>query len=706
MRRIYNFTTFSNLFEADAPATQQSKLYDTTLNQIISAIINNYTAEVPYPVEPYADKVEADIKYVSLAPPERKIERIKEIIERVNQAAKDNKDPEAQEVIQAWVEAANKAVEALESLIEQYQNDPEDLKYIGSVIDSRLEEYLKELEEIEKKEKETAQNSSFNWEGGEMVSEGIFEGKRGMMDDIESQISIVSSKLANLAKNPGMTTEISKFQNEILRISERIGTLRQSKRKDISKDELKRISARLSQIPEEAESVGQKIAKQDTVNKNAATILIQALELASKAYALEQEYQKKKIEAETKIKQEEQKAKEDKVKVKVSDYIEFDPAAAGKVNDDVKNVQQIIIDKFGGLDDIKNLPQYKEFSRFGADGKFGPRTQEMIKIIQRGLDMDPSGNISPDLVYKIQTEDIVNESARYIFKFKEFDYIIESFKIKTAVEYAKNRPSYRSTKSSGGSGKSQVAKSSAGSGSSSEISDKEISENTKKNQEFLKLTAEEKWKWLLNYIKNNPRVSSYREREDDYGNPILSIVWKSSGEDKYTIEDKEVYTWCWKPENNNSLGRYEDYTSTGKDWFIRYQGNWGEQVDPSRTSSNSGNWTDNGKVNIKDVDWDQMKDIAAKIAGATVNASGTSEEIVLEEIKKIKTKEEFRALDKELEDLTGHDFQWIINDEYGVENAEDVKEISDWLNKIGVKTTYKTAGGGRDFWDGTFKTSY
>ena len=154
------------------------------------------------------------------------------------------------------------------------------------------------------------------------------------------------------------------------------------------------------------------------------------------------------------------------------------------------------------------------------------------------------------------------------------------------------------------------------------------------------------------------------------------------------------------------MGKYEDYTATGNDWFIRHQGNWGEQVDPSRTGCVSGNWIDSGKVNIKDVDWKQMKEIASKIAGATVFKTGTSEETVLEEIKKITSKEEFRALNSELEDLTGHNFEWIVNDEYGTENAGDVKEIADWLNKIGVKTTYKTSGGGRDFWDGTFKTSY
>ena len=706
MRRIHNFKTFSSLLEADAPATQQSKLYDTTLNQIISAIINNYTAEVPYPVEPYADKVEADIKYVSLAPAERKIERIKEIIERVNQAAEDNKDPEAQEVLQAWVEAGNKAVEALESLIDQYQNDPEDLKYIGSVIDSRLEEYLKELEEIEKEEAETAQNSSFSWKEGEMVSEGIFDGKGGMIDEIESQISIISAKLGNLAKNPGMATEISKFQNELLRISERMGVLRQSKRKDINKDELKRISFRLSQIPEEAEAAGQKIAKQDTVNKNAATILIQALELASKAYALEQEYQKKKIAAELKVKQEEQKARDEarekKAKIKVSDIIEFDPAAAGKVNDEVKNVQQLIIDKFGDLDDIKDLPQYQEFARFGADGKFGPRTQEMIKIIQRGLDeprMDPSGNISPDFVYRIQTEDIINESARHIFRFKEFDSILEGFKVKNAVEYAKKRPSYNRSTSGGGSGSSGGGSGSSGGGSGSGSGSS--GGGSVSTKDYSKMTDDEKWKELSS---KTWEASKTTLTKDSSGNEIVRVQWGPDKDLNYTF-----YTDHYKPEGGKP-GKYQDWKTM----------NSTKQV----IKSEDGTWTFKQDGSL---DWSpsscNVYEVVADILGATRGA-GTDPKKLRSAIELIKTPDDLQAVQDEIKNQAGtgkeyggedipsdwNSIEAIINDEFDSGNEWSAARIADWLNSLsGVKSSYETYpvvnGNGGGFKSRSFKIS-
>lgn len=558
MRRIQKFSDFSAIYEADVPQTDQSKLYDITLGQIITSILNNYTSEVLYPVKDYSPSVPADIKYVSLAPAERKIERFKEIIERVNKAGEDNKDIKAQEVLKAWVEAANKSVEALEALIEQYQGDPQELEYISKVINSRLEEYLKELEA----------NESRFYLDEEPLNEGIFEGKDGMMNDIETQISIVNSKLANLSKTPGMTTSISNLQNEVLRISQRLGELRQAKKKEIKKDELKNIAYRLSQIPSEVEEITQKVAKQDTTNKNAASILIQALDLASKADKLEQEY----------IRTKEVKAEEEKksqIKVKAEGNVEFDSDKVGQANDTVKQVQQLIIDKFGPVKSIADLPQYKDFARFGADGKFGSKTKEIIKVIQKGLGYEElTGNITPSFVEKIQTEKIVeSESFRTIYKFSEFKNLFEDFDVKAAVEYAKSLPTSqpttsKSTSSSGGyKVSSSVPKPSEGSGGkTSPFPEVDTLD------EFKKLSKDDKWKFLQWTYTDNPNVASSKLTEDSGTNqPIFVINWK----DLKTDDGKKIVSVCWKPIGDK-MGLYVDYTEDYKDVLER--GEWGESI--------------------------------------------------------------------------------------------------------------------------------
>lgn len=466
MRRIYNFSDFSKVYESEVPETDQSKLYDTTLNQIITSILNNYASIILYPEESYSDNVSADIEFVSLAPAERKVERFKEIVSNVREAAKDNPDPEAQKVVQAWVKAAEKSIEALEALIEQYQEDKEEVDYIGAVVDSRLEEYNKEREEKEKELQDQAKNSqvqaeSFGFRGPaeDLVNEGIFEGKDGMMDEIEKQISIVNSKLGNLVKTPGMATSITKLQNEVQRISQRMGDLRQMRRRDISKEELGKIATRLAQIPSEAEVMSQKIAKQDVTNKDAAAILIQAFQLASEADKLEKAYVEKKEEEFKKKEEEEKKRKEEErdamINIETEETIEFDPSKIGQINPVVQEVQKLLKDKFGAVEEIAELPQYIEFAKFGADGKFGERTKEMVKIIQAGLGMeDLSGNMSPSFIERIQTEPI--KESRRIFKFSDFNPLFEDFSVSKAVQYAKKAPSYTKTyakSSSGGTGK-------------------------------------------------------------------------------------------------------------------------------------------------------------------------------------------------------------------------------------------------------------
>ena len=238
------------------------------------------------------------------------------------------------------------------------------------------------------------------------------------------------------------------------------------------------------------------------------------------------------------------KAREEKVKVKVADYIEFDKDSVKKVNDEVKKVQQLIIDKFGGIPEIKELPQYLEFSRFGTDGKFGPRTQEMIKIIQKGLEMDPSGNISPDFVYRVQTEDVVNESSRSIFKFKEFNSLLESFKIKSAVEYAKKRPSYQKNYSGGGSstGGSSTGGSSTG-GSATK---------------FSKESAPKKWDWLGDRAKEwrgKNQLSNYSGLDSS---DLIKLTWsKNFLSWKWLGVEYEITTECFYPDGDQ-LGKYQD----------------------------------------------------------------------------------------------------------------------------------------------------
>jgi hypothetical protein len=575
MRKIYSFSKFNALYEVETSSgelnvaeTEASKLYDQTLGLILTTILNSYSSELSFTADTYDKNIDPDIISIKNSPVLNKPAEFVEILKKVQKsAAVDNNLEGSKEAVDAWVAAGTKATEALTAMVNQYKDQPEEINHINDFVNAKLDSFLEEIQ-IAADENDLVVDESSSYKG--LIFEGILQGKKSLIGDVSRQITLVSAKLFSLAQTPGMSTEIQRLQNEVTQISAKMGDLLQKSNKDINKEDIKKAATRLAEIPGEADKIAEKMLKEDSINKEASSILIQALVLVQVAIKAEKIYLQKKEQA---IQKETgdaanaaERARTEKVKVKVEDYIEFDKDMVGKQNDEVKKVQQLIIDKFGDIEEIKDLPQYKEFSRFRNDGKFGPRTQEMIKIIQKGLDMEPSGNISPDFVYRVQTEDVVNESARSIFKFKEFNSLLESFKIKSAVEYAKKRPSYQKNYSGGGSstGGSSTGGSSTG-GSSTK---------------FSKESAPKKWDWLGDRAKEwrgKNQLSNYSGLDSS---DLIKLTWS-----------KNVLNWDWLGVEyertaecfypvGDQLGKYQDVIFPYSKNFpvVVEKGVWGQGV--------------------------------------------------------------------------------------------------------------------------------
>ena len=407
MRKIYSFSKFNALYEVETSSgelnvaeTEASKLYDQTLGLILTTILNSYSSELSFTADTYDKNIDPDIISIKNSPVLNKPAEFVKILKKVQKsAAVDNNLEGSKEAVDAWVAAGTKATEALTAMVNQYKDQPEEINHINDFVNAKLDSFLEEIQ-IAADENDLVVDESSSYKG--LIFEGILQGKKSLIGDVSRQITLVSAKLFSLAQTPGMSTEIQRLQNEVTQISAKMGDLLQKSNKDINKEDIKKAATRLAEIPGEADKIAEKMLKEDSINKEASSILIQALVLVQVAIEAEKIYLQKKEQAIQKETRDAanaaEKARAEKVKVKVEDYIEFDKDSVKKVNDEVKKIQQLIIDKFGDIEEIKKLPQYREFSRFGTDGKFGPRTQEMIKIIQKGLDMETSGNISPDFV--------------------------------------------------------------------------------------------------------------------------------------------------------------------------------------------------------------------------------------------------------------------------------------------------------------------
>ena len=98
----------------------------------------------------------------------------------------------------------------------------------------------------------------------------------------------------------------------------------------------------------------------------------------------------------------------------------------------------------------------------GTDGKFGPNTRDIVKILKKGFDLqDSSGDITKELVDEIQIQaDTIKESNNSrIFKFSDFLNISEAaFNLTAAVDTAKALPTYKPASTGSGASSKTAAK--------------------------------------------------------------------------------------------------------------------------------------------------------------------------------------------------------------------------------------------------------
>jgi len=463
MRKIHDFSSFSALYESDVvpagtpttaigsifkdvKATEASKLYDQTLGLILTTALNSYSSELTFPTKSYDANIDADMATVKSAPVADKPAALKKIMEKVKAASGENTTKGAQDAVDAWVAAGTKAADALEAMINQYKDQPEELTHINDYVNAKIDSYLKGIQDSSKSNELKGllnkKNESSYYEGSDEIFEGIFQGKKGLIEDVSKQVTLVTAKLASLAQTPGMAADVQKLQTEVNQIAAKMGDLLDKKNSEISKDEVKKAAARLAEIPTEADKIAEKMLKQDATNKEAAAVLVQALGLVQDAKDKEIVYLENK-EVEDKNSKETLKAT----------VVEYNSDKANEENPKVKEFQQLVTDKFKSVKSIANLPQFKNM---GTEGKFGPATAAMVKIMKSGygLDNPSSPDITNELYAELKKDEAIKESR--ILSFDAYAGIFEGFDVQAATKTASSQ------KSSTGGGKAKTGKTSPG----------------------------------------------------------------------------------------------------------------------------------------------------------------------------------------------------------------------------------------------------
>ena len=444
MRKIYSFSDFSSLYEADAVTpTEASKLYDKTLGLILTTALSAYREELDLTVPDYDDDlVKAEVAAVKSSPILDKPGALKTIMTKVQKAAEGNTAAGAKEAVAGFVAGGFKAADALTSLINQYKDQPKELEHINTSINFGLDSWLKNNNLME-----SVINSGLDY-SDELdhtdLNEGdvLFQGKKGAITEVTGDAARLISKLLGLAETPGMGSTVSSLTAKAI-------ALKDKKNREINRSDIENDRKTIQDLSKQADEMTEKMAKQDVTNKEASAILVDALDLLQTAKTLKAAYLKAKEEA-----------KAEKIKVSLAvPTIDYAPEETKNVNPEVKKFQELVVDKFKKNKQINSLPQY---TKMGTDGKFGPNTRDIIKILKRGFELpETSGDITKQLVDEIQIQaDTIGESDNTrVFKFSDFINISEAaFNVTAAVEYAKELPTYKPTSTGSGASSKTAAK--------------------------------------------------------------------------------------------------------------------------------------------------------------------------------------------------------------------------------------------------------
>ena len=412
MKRIYDFSSFSKLYEAEEGEKKISD-FQNLIQMTLANILDCYKRQTGMTKDPYDKKIMGDYDAVISAPG---VDSLKKILDNVKSSAADD----AKATGEAWRKAADAFLGVLTKVYELMPNNKEAIgKIVSDYVKTAKEklgeasqdnEAKKAAEEAEKKANKD--NNSLEYSEGEEIFEALdfLKGKKGKLKDLSKQITIVDSTLNDLQGIDFLKDEVAKQKSELDKISSEVVKMFGMKNRDIENDDLERLATQMSEIVSKLADKQKELASQNETTKEAALLFAKATQELANATKADSEYQaqkilKKKEEDDKSAESEEDKKFEEKKKdfgdlkkpIKASDVKD-------KKNDQVAEVQRLIKDKLGKKIDRASSEEFDKFTtgKYAGDGFFGKNTETVIKAVKAGLGMDDeSSDITEELVDRL-----------------------------------------------------------------------------------------------------------------------------------------------------------------------------------------------------------------------------------------------------------------------------------------------------------------
>lgn len=564
--KILDFDKFSSLYEAEDQTSPEETLKQET-KDIIRRIITSYGTcyASMASLSPDYTGIISDLNLVATSKDIKTlISTLEDLSTKISgQLAQPYKDAG---VDQAWLVAAQKVIEAIKSLAEQYEGNTEILSQLYA--DSKVwftgykAEIQKAKQEADKAKAAVSESLLLEKEGGLFSTKkenarSLLQQATALKAEIETSISQNDKKLL-----PVLNTKKQEVSDLVVRLAEIVV----AKRKEIKEEELKEISDRLAKIPTELNAEVQKLTKANKANQETAVIFLQALNLIEKAIEKEQavtlELQKKAAEEAAKKqteeaakKSEEAKAKEDEKNLKLSGRLDPATITAKVVNTEVKAFQQLVLNKFENYKPFEGFELFTKFKRYGADGRFGPTTKNMVVVLKAGYDLDDeSPKITQALVDAIYKDPPMNESAKNFIagfdRYVKYGPLMEGFDPEKAKKAYKppTKSSGSASSSTGTENKKEETKSGDTAEPSEEGKEKQADEIKNKVYEGLNKLAQ----LIVDQYGNKSYWEDYKSVDD---NEVLAIRdtfgVKIIGVNKLVLDNKDGETsFEWLNKSN------------------------------------------------------------------------------------------------------------------------------------------------------------
>lgn len=401
--RILDFNGFSRLYEAEeANLLPQT---EAMLYRILGLYLAIYGEMGALTFGKYPDIIR-DINNIINSDPLKRAEKLKDAAGNISRAIDDKFI--AKGVNTAWLKASDKIIEAYKALIAQYVDDSSVTDAIDTKVKDALEKYIQNITKAKKdadvKIEKAKPYESEEYAESDDINEGLFTSKKGSVRGLMSQsISMKAAFKTSVDNSSGsIKGSIENWLKEIDGIISKLAEMSTLKRKDIKDVTLDEIGNNLGKIQLEYNKKIERETSANTANKEAGILYIEASENGQKALDLTDKVREELSKNTDSPKETESKGSEFKIES------DIDPIKTGssKVNEDVKKLQSMIIDKFSDFEPVASTDLFKKFNKYGDDGKFGKTTEAMVSAIKSGFGLENSSKITQELIDAIAAEDL------------------------------------------------------------------------------------------------------------------------------------------------------------------------------------------------------------------------------------------------------------------------------------------------------------